>query len=208
MSLINEALKQTRGETSRASHDGPMGMPVTHPRDKQRRILRTDVLIVAAVLLLPLLLLGGAALLYLLKGRDVQPQAVSPPIVGPVRPAVPALAVEPIAKASSGELPQPGVNAPRIPAAEPAVPKPNEPQDPPTKPTSSPATHPSRAVLDKLRTSLTVTAIIGSGSTAKALVNSRILKVGDMIEGAVIVAIEADAVTLELGGEKADLVLK
>lgn len=259
MSLINEALKQTRGQTAQASHDGPMGMPVTHPRERERRTIRTDVLIVGAVLLLPLLVLGGAAGLYLLKGRGTAPPPVAAPVVAAVPPAVPVVAVAPvvtpaavpapapvpvaapaatvpvvplasappipdagtlpvpapkvavarIAALPPRELPQPAVAIQKAPVAEAPAAKPQAaPQVSSTKPAARTTTPAARAALDKLRASVALTAIVGSGPAAKALVNGRIVKVGDSVEGAVIAAIGADAVTVELDGEKTDLVLK
>jgi len=225
MSLINEALKQTRGATSQSPQGGPAGIPISHPRSEERRSLRTDVLLVSAVLLLPLLLLGGAALLYLIK-RDTQSTPVPPPApaaINSVPSPTPAHTTTPDVTQSAAR----SAALPSAPARPPSPVAPGGAIGPGTRVAASGAREPtpavtpapsantpetsrlpaSRETLAKLKLGLKLTAVVGSGANVKALVNGRILKVGDTLEGALVVAIGNDAVTLELAGEKTDLTL-
>ena len=259
MSLINEALKQTRGAPSQSRPDGPPGIPISHPPSEDKRGLRTDILLVSVVLLLSLLLLGGAALFYLAKqgaqsaaGSSRSPASVTSPssplpahattpdVVGqaaariaplPASPAQPRPAVSP-GTAQAKKTASPEVQATRPPArvdtipeqvpAVSAVPSPGaqlapagteevtpavSPAPPANAPGGSSQLPAARETLAKLKASLKLTAIIGSGASARVLVNSRICKIGDTLDGALVVAIGNDAVTLALGGEKTDLTL-
>ena len=103
--------------------------------------------------------------------------------------------------AFEGQLDTPEKPATAPPPAQPNVPTPAAP--PATAAAARP--HGSSPAATTLRNKLRLSGIVVAPTGRMALINNQVLKCGEQLEGATIIAIEADHVTLQLGDEKVEL---
>jgi biotin carboxyl carrier protein len=102
--------------------------------------------------------------------------------------------------------PAPAEAVPEAAAPVPA-PEPEVPTAPPATATKVPAPAPSVAPLGEAPPDFRLNGIIYS-SVPSAIVNGRMVKVGDQVNGATVVAIEQTNVTLQVNGQRKTYALR
>jgi hypothetical protein len=222
MSLINEALKRAQAEKSGT----PLPDPVFLDSQAGAGMGRSRAASRVAGLLLAVALLGGGLLTWRLLGVAKQPTVPAGASAGVAAPgespsparltasAVPATGQSasappvPAAPPDAGEkcpLPEESVAAAEETAAAPPSPlgseKPAGPP-PPAAPQAAPAPQapkPAAPAFDPSRYKLGGVVLGEEGETA--ILNGRLVQVGDTVDGAKVVKIAAKAVHLEIAGQ-------
>jgi len=234
MSLINDALKRTQDDQT-AGPGAMAGVPVYQKAPE--RGLRREVLLISLLVILVVLLFGGlVGTLVYLRTRPAGPATASPPVTAPAAPK-PSLAPQSRygksmakAKAVAGSvaaLDQEGreaaaaigggqpVPATTVPVPPPAAPVPPVAVTPPVPaPAAAPQATPAPAPrppppAPAVRTAYKLSGIIGRPPVFTALVNGRMLKAGDRLDGAVVVSVEVRRVVIqEADGKTVELIIQ
>lgn len=187
MSLILEALRKLDREKQTPERGFLVMAPAVWPsRDEGRRRWAWTAVAIAA-----LVVLASAW-----AGRTPGTRASEPPVPMP-KAAVPAALV-------AAPLPSlPGTAAPAPPVAAPADPEPSASVAPPPAATATAATLPATPRgLPAAAPALVLQAISERDGRPVALINDRLLREGDEIDGARLVKIDAASVELEYQGRR------
>lgn len=204
MSLINEALKRTRDA---AEQPGAAREPqsiesyrFSAAPDKTVSQLRT-VLWVAGIALL--LVVGGFGI-YVMKFLAAPPSSELVAEIGHPAPPPPKpeeIPADILAKTQPPMAPPNPASALALPPAAHSAPVAAVAPEPAPVPAVIPAPVPTAPEVPKL----VLQGITSNGKTREALINGLELNVGDEVEGATILAIEARVVKLKFGGKEISL---
>jgi len=224
VSLINEALKRAQAEKSGTPL--PEAVPIAPPPQRPPGPSRAAGRLLAG--LVAVLLLGGGILTWRLLGVARPPAAPAVASAGAITPGEPPQARSEAEETVRRNIrvmrvytpPEPG-DAPAPPPAIPAdstaaegktsAPPPSPatqpasqatPREAPPKATNQPASAPAKAAapaFDPARYKLGGVVLGDYGGSA--ILNDRVVQVGDSLDGAKVVKITARAVHLEFGGQ-------
>ena len=208
MSLINDALKRANN----ATNEPPGGTPPTvglkaADSDSSGGLDMTKV--IGAAVVLALLVGAGWFIWKAVKKPKPQPVAAAKAAAGKTN-AAPTAAKPPAVKTNAGAPPYtPGTSAKADPKAKPQPGKPVKPgPGAPAKPAPEPPTKTAAAAAAPAWPDLKLQGIFYRLQNPTARLNGQNVSANQVIDGAKVVAIERDSVTLEFNGETKTLSMK